>query len=52
MNGAGEFIGKGKQSVKEARRMRIQLHTSEKGWKNQNHAADRDIGFLSKRWKL
>ena len=50
-DGAGEFTGKGKQFVKEARRMRIQLHTSKQGWKKQNHAAERNIGFLAKRWK-
>ena len=51
-DGAREFTGKGKQLVKEARHMRIQLHTSKKGRKNQNHAAEREIGFLAKRWKL
>ena len=51
-DGAGEFTGEGKQSVKEARCMRIQLHTSKQGRKNQNHAAEREIGFLAKRWKL
>jgi hypothetical protein len=38
--------------VKEARRMRIMLHTAEQGRKNQNQAAEREIGFLAKRWKL
>jgi hypothetical protein len=28
------------------------LHTTEQGQKNQNHAAERKIGFLAKRWKL
>jgi hypothetical protein len=32
--------------------MRIKLHTTEQGRKNQNYAAEREIGFLSKRWKL
>ena len=32
--------------------MRIQLHTSEQGRKNHNHAAERDIGFLTKQRKL
>ena len=45
-DGAWEFTGKGKQFVKEARQMRIQLHTSKQVWKNQNHAAEREIGFL------
>ena len=51
-DGAREFTGKGKQLVKEARHMRIQLHTSEQGRKKQNHAVEREIGFLVKRWKL
>ncbi len=32
--------------------MRILLHTTEQGRKNQNHAAEREIGFLAKWWKL
>ena len=28
--------------------MRIQLHTSKQGQKNQNHAEEREIGFLAK----
>jgi hypothetical protein len=32
--------------------MRIMLHTTEQGRKNQNHVAEREIGFLAKRWKL
>jgi hypothetical protein len=32
--------------------MRIMLHTSEQGCKNQNHAAEREIGRLAKRWRL
>ena len=43
-DGAGEFTSKGNQFMK-ARHMRIQLHTSKQGRKNQNHAAERDIGF-------
>ena len=39
-DGAGEFTGEGNQFVKEARHMRIQLHTSKQGRKNQNHAAE------------
>ena len=35
--------------VKHCRRMRIQL--KEKGRYNQNHAAEREIGFLSERWR-
>ena len=51
-NDAEEFTGKRKHSVKEVRRMWIQLHTIEQSQKNQNHAAEREIGFLAKRWKL
>jgi hypothetical protein len=32
--------------------MWIKLHTAEQGRKNQNHVAEREIGFLSKCWKL
>jgi hypothetical protein len=31
--------------------MRIMLHTTEQGRKNQNHAAESEIGFLAKQWK-
>ena len=51
-DGATEFTGRHTEFVKEARRMRIMLHTTEQGRKNQNHAAEREIGFLAKRWKL
>jgi Reverse transcriptase (RNA-dependent DNA polymerase) len=51
-DGASEFTGKNTEFVKEARRMRIKLLNSEQGRKNQNHAAEREIGFLAKRWKL
>ena len=50
-DGAGEFTGRATEFVKEARRMRIKLHTSEQGRKNQNQAAEREIGFLAKRWR-
>ena len=52
-DGATEFTGRHMEFVKEARRMRIMLHTTEQGRKNQNHgAAEREIGFLAKRWRL
>jgi predicted GIY-YIG superfamily endonuclease len=51
-DGATEFTGKNTEFMKEARRMRILLHTTEQGRKNQNHAAEHEIGFLTKRWKL
>ena len=49
---AREFTGKGKHFAKEARRILMQLHKIEQGLKNQNHAAEREIGFLANRWKL
>ena len=52
MDGAGEFSDKGKHFVKETRHIRIHLHTSKQGRKNHNHAAERKIGFLEKRWKI
>ena len=50
-NGAAEFTGMATEFVKEARRMRIRLHTLEQGRKNQNQAAERKIGFMEKRWR-
>jgi hypothetical protein len=47
-DGAMEFTGPHTEFIKEARQMRIMLHTSEQGRKNQNHAAEREIGFLLK----
>ena len=53
MDGATEFTGKHTDFIKQqARQMWIKLHTAEQGRKNQNHAAEREIGFLSKCWKL
>ena len=46
---AGEFTGRATEFVKESCRMRIRLHTSEQGRKNQNQSEKRDIGFLAKR---
>ena len=31
--------------------MRIQLYNSEQGRHNQNHAVEREIGFLANRWR-
>jgi DNA-binding transcriptional regulator PaaX len=47
-DGATEFTGRHTEFVTEARRMRIMLHMTEQGRKNQNHAAEREIGFLAK----
>ena len=51
-DGATEFTGRHTELVKEAWQARIMLHTTEQGCKNQNHAVEREIGFLAKRWKL
>jgi hypothetical protein len=53
MDRATEFTGQRAEFVKEARRMmRITLQMTEQGRKNQNHAAEQEIGFLAKRWRL
>jgi hypothetical protein len=51
-DGVTEFTGRYTEFVKEARQNQIMLHTTEQGQKNQNHAAEREIGFLTKQWKL
>ena len=43
-DGAGEFTGRETEFIKESHRMRIRLHTLEQGRKNQNQAAEREIG--------
>jgi hypothetical protein len=50
--GATEFTGRHTDFIKQAQQMRIKLHMAEQGRKNQNHAAEREIGFLAKHWKL
>ena len=47
-NGAGKFTGRHKEFCKHARRMRMQLETSEQGGHDQNQEVEREIGFLSK----
>ena len=51
-NGVTKFTSKGTEFVKEVCHIRIHLHTTEQGQKNQNHAAEREIGMLAKCWKL
>ena len=51
-DGAAEFTSKQKEFGKHARRMRMKLHVTEQGRSNQNHAAEREIGYLSRRWKM
>jgi DNA-binding transcriptional regulator PaaX len=45
-DGVTEFTGRHTEFIKEARRVHIMLQTTEQGCKNQNHAAERKIGFL------
>ena len=49
---ATEFTGHNTEFVKEAQRMHIQLHTTKQGCKNQNYAAESEIGLLARQWKL
>ena len=51
-DGATEFTGRNTEFIKEARCMRIQLHTTEQGRKNQNYTTESEIGLLVRRWKL
>jgi hypothetical protein len=52
MDGTTEFTGKHTDFIKQARQIRIKLHTAEQGRKNQNHTAEWEINFLLKCWKL
>jgi hypothetical protein len=45
-DGATEFTGRHTEFVKKARQMRIMLHSTEQGCKNQNDAAEREIGVM------
>ena len=47
-----KFTSKSTEFMKEAHHMHICLHTTEQGCKNQNHAAEWEIGMLAKCWKL
>ena len=47
-DGATEFTGRNTEFVKEAQCMCIQLHTTEQGRKNQNYAAESEIGLLAR----
>ena len=48
---ASKFSGQHADFVKHCHQMRIQLCHKEKGRYKQNHAAEREIGFLSERWR-
>ena len=47
-DGVTEFTGRNTEFVKEAQCMRIQLHTTKQGHKNQNYAAESEIGLLAR----
>ena len=48
---AGEHTGSNTEFIRQARKLDIQLRYTEKGRKNQNHWAEREIGILKSRWK-
>ena len=48
---AGEQSGMGTDFLATVRQLRIDMHWTEKGRKNQNHHAEREIGILKERWK-
>ncbi len=48
---AGEQTGDNTELLKQIRRLDIRLHHTEKGRKNQNHKAEREIEILMSRWK-
>ena len=50
-DGAWEFTSRATEFFKYSRKMRIRFHTYEQGHKNQNQAAEREIGFLEKLWR-
>ena len=50
-DGAPEIIGPGTEFMKEVNRLKIRMRRSEVGRSNQNHAAEREIGELKKRWR-
>ncbi|KAG7369925.1 reverse transcriptase RNA-dependent DNA polymerase [Nitzschia inconspicua] len=51
-DGASEFTGNNTEFKKHVRRMRVKHWISEQGRSNQNHAAEREIGYISQCWKL
>ncbi|KAI2489216.1 Reverse transcriptase (RNA-dependent DNA polymerase) [Fragilaria crotonensis] len=50
-DGATEMTGPKTEFMKEVNRLRIRLRRTEVGRKNQNHAAEREIGELKRRWR-
>ena len=50
-DGAPEIIGPKTEFMREVNRLKIRMKRSEVGRSNQNHAAEREIGELKKRWR-
>ena len=50
-DGAASYIGPKTPFRRLCTRERISLHTTEPGQKNQNHAAEHEIGQLKKKWR-
>ena len=50
-DGAPECVGPRTDFMKEVNRLKIRLRRSEVSRSNQNHAAEREIGELKKRWR-
>ena len=50
-DGAKEYQGRNTAFRKVCNKCRIDLRMTEPGQKNQNHAAEREIGELKKRWR-
>jgi hypothetical protein len=48
---AGETTGKHTEFIKKVYDLRIKMHWAERGRKNQNHKAEREIGILKERWQ-
>ena len=50
-DGAGEVTGWNTEFAKHDRRMKMHIENLKPGRKNKNHAVDRKMGFLEKRWR-
>ena len=48
---AAEHTGRNTEFQQQVHMFHIQMHYAEKGRKNQNHRAEREIGILKSRWK-
>jgi len=50
-DGAPKMTGNNTEFVREANRLKIRQRITEQGRRNQNHASEREIGELKKRWR-